>query len=115
MSVMRTPHVPGRLLLTLKLGEVPEHLPGLRAFVAAPAAALEPAAAPEPAAALATDELDAERPPPRVSGVVFHAEEPAGDSLAPEVSDSGASGRRWVVVATVFLALVILALAALKR
>ena len=23
--------VPGRLLLTLKLGEVPEHLPGLRA------------------------------------------------------------------------------------
>jgi subtilisin family serine protease len=33
MSAMRTPHVPGRLLVTLKLGEVPEHLPGLRAFV----------------------------------------------------------------------------------
>jgi len=31
MTVMRIPHVPGRLLVTLKLGEVPEHLPGLRA------------------------------------------------------------------------------------
>ena len=27
------PHVPGRLLLTLRLGEMPEHLPGLRAVV----------------------------------------------------------------------------------
>ena len=31
MNAARTPQVPGRLLVTLKLGEVPEHLPGLRA------------------------------------------------------------------------------------
>lgn len=32
MNAMRASRVPGRLLVTLKLGEVPEHLPGLRAF-----------------------------------------------------------------------------------
>ena len=33
MNTVRSAHVPGRLLVTLKLGEVPEHLPGLRAVV----------------------------------------------------------------------------------
>jgi hypothetical protein len=93
----------------------------------------------DPAAPEPKGEVEAERSEgteQRPSGVVPHAEAtadalgydnadrtadspaydaPAYDSLAPEGIEPAASGRRWVVIATVFLALVVIALATLAR
>jgi len=82
--------------------------------------ALLGAAAPAPIGELEPER--SERSEPRQSGVTSDADAdahdslaPAHDSLAPDGVEAGASGRRWVVIATVFLALVVLALAALAR
>lgn len=69
-----------------------------------------PAPAPQP-----SDELASERTEPRVSGVVAHPDPSVDDSLSGEAGERGASGRRWVVIAAVFLSLVVIALAALSR
>ena len=61
------------------------------------------------------DELEAERTAPRVSGVVAHPDASVDESLGGEAGERGASGRRWVVIAAVFLSLVVIALAALAR
>lgn len=94
----------------------------IEAAAPAPVAAAVPvpieAAGPAP-----LDEVEAEHTRPRESGVVSYADEPAGeladaavhDSLAPDAAEPADSGRRWVVIATLFLALVVIALAALAR
>lgn len=61
------------------------------------------------------EELESELTEPRVSGVVSQRAAAVDDSLAGDVGERGASGRRWVVIAAVFLALVIIGLAALAR
>jgi len=58
--------------------------------------------------------LDPEPTSPRVSGVVSHHAAPADESLNGATADRS-SGRRWVVIAAMFLSLVIIALAALRR
>jgi hypothetical protein len=62
-----------------------------------------------------SEELEAERTEPRVSGVVAHPDASLDESLGGEVSERSESGRRWVVIAAVFLSLVVIALAALAR
>ncbi len=86
-----------------------------------------------------TEDLEVERSEPRVPAIAsqvqtlpeafpaFRVETPARsdveepvqppvyDSLSPGAIEGGASGRRWVVIAAVFLSLVVLALAALRH
>jgi hypothetical protein len=86
-----------------------------------------------------TEDLVVERTEPRVQEVMPHVqtlpeafpafrvetsvapeveaprELPAYDSMAPAAMERGASGRRWVVIAAVFLSLVVIALAALRH
>lgn len=86
-----------------------------------------------------TEDLEVERSEPHVPAVTPHVQTlpeafpafraetaaepaveapvalPAYDSMSPGAIERGASGRRWVVIAAVFLSLVVIALAALRH